>query len=91
MQLLAQGKCLLIFDDRRGYVKIFLESLHEMDSAIRRSSEQRTEKKQLPTDKLGAEFILAYDETKRMLAVCGTLEVRSQPSSFQQPTNNLYS
>jgi hypothetical protein len=42
-----------------------------MDGAIRRNAV----KKQLTVERVGTDFLMSYDETKRMLAVCGTTKV----------------
>ncbi|OCH90958.1 hypothetical protein OBBRIDRAFT_792770 [Obba rivulosa] len=71
IQLLQNHKCLLILDDSTGNVKVFLESLTTIDGALKRSNAC---KKVLKRDKIGAHFLLAFDETKRMLVVLSTSE-----------------
>ena len=54
--------------DRFG---VFLERYQDIERAI----EAGHPKKILHGEKIGHPFLLAYDETKRMLAVCGTEKV----------------
>lgn len=62
---------LLVVVDRPGNLFIFLEAIHSIDGAITRSAH----KTKLNRDKIGQDFILAYDESKRMLAVCASAQV----------------
>ncbi|KDQ64238.1 hypothetical protein JAAARDRAFT_201615 [Jaapia argillacea MUCL 33604] len=67
--ILEDGKCLLVIDDQRGSISVFLESSNSIDGALRRPEKA---KKTLRRDKLGKHFLLAFDETRRILAVCST-------------------
>ena len=60
--------CLLILDNRHGQLYVFLEDITALNMAIERGRY----KKQLHCDKLGQSRMMAYDERKRMLVVCGT-------------------
>ncbi len=73
MHLLASGKCLLIVDDNRpgGNLNIYLEQLSVLDNAIK----QNRPKKLLHKDKLGENFVIAFDEIKRMLLLCASSKV----------------
>ncbi|KAK0189051.1 hypothetical protein F5146DRAFT_693680 [Armillaria mellea] len=70
MHLLASGKCLLIVDDNRpeGNLNIYLEQLSALDNAI----QQNRPRKLLHKDKLGENFVIAFDEIKRMLLLCAS-------------------
>ncbi|KAK0217807.1 hypothetical protein IW262DRAFT_1560097, partial [Armillaria fumosa] len=70
MHLLASGKCLLIVDDHRpeGNLNIYLEQLSVLDNAI----QHNRHKKLLHKDKLGENFVIAFDEIKRMLLLCAS-------------------
>ncbi|KAF8548836.1 hypothetical protein OG21DRAFT_1448641 [Imleria badia] len=63
-QLLEGEKLLLVVADRAGNLNIYLERLEAMDGAI-----TRNRGKPLNREKIGQEFLLAYDESKKMLAV----------------------
>ncbi|KAI0921705.1 hypothetical protein AcW2_006594 [Taiwanofungus camphoratus] len=73
IQLLSGGKCLLIIDDKNGGIKVMLESLTTMNSALSRSGSAA--KKTLRREKIGKNCLLAFDEEKRMLAVLSTSKV----------------
>ncbi|KAF8548833.1 hypothetical protein OG21DRAFT_1489038 [Imleria badia] len=63
-QLLEGEKLLLVVTDRAGNLSVYLDRLESMDSAIAQGR-----RKQLNREKVGQEFLLAYDESKKMLAV----------------------
>ncbi|KAL4067444.1 hypothetical protein V8B97DRAFT_1873723 [Scleroderma yunnanense] len=63
-QLLPAEKILLILADRLKNLNVYLESLTSIDGAIRRSCG-----KVLNREKIGQEFVLAFDESRRMLSV----------------------
>ncbi|KIM92371.1 hypothetical protein PILCRDRAFT_417 [Piloderma croceum F 1598] len=69
-QLLQNDRLLLIVIDRSGNLLIFLEYLNAMDGAVKRNR-PRT----LHRDKIGHDFLLAFDESKRMLAVCASTKL----------------
>ncbi len=73
MHLLASGKCLLIVDDNRpeGNLNIYLEQLSVLDNAI----QQNRPRKLLHKNKLGENFVIAFDEIKRMLLLCASSKV----------------
>ncbi|KAG1886619.1 hypothetical protein F4604DRAFT_1278700 [Suillus subluteus] len=62
-QLLSGDKILLATTDRHGNLMVFLESLHAIEGALTQGRG-----KKLNRDKIG-EFILAFDESKRLLSV----------------------
>ena len=70
-QILENEKFLLVLVDR-DWVLIYLESLSEIDAAIRGSRPIKS----LNREKLGQDFLFAYDEIKRTLAVCASKRVR---------------
>ncbi|KIJ07204.1 hypothetical protein PAXINDRAFT_19596 [Paxillus involutus ATCC 200175] len=63
-QLLEGEKLLLVVADRNGNLIVYLEGLAGVDGAI-----QRGRGKALNREKIGQDFLLAYDESKRMLGV----------------------
>ncbi|KAI6161871.1 hypothetical protein EDD17DRAFT_1480245 [Pisolithus thermaeus] len=63
-QLLEGEKLLLIVADRVGNISVYLETLTAMRGAI-----QRERCKLLKREKIGQDFHLAFDESKRMLGV----------------------
>ncbi|THH22123.1 hypothetical protein EUX98_g8249 [Antrodiella citrinella] len=68
IQLLRDGRCLAVTETDSGHVKVFVDRCQEIDRAI----EFDRSRKQLHREKIGQDFLLAFDESKRMLAVCGT-------------------
>jgi len=68
VQIINGDMCLLILDNRHGKLYVFLEDITTLNMAIERGKY----KKLLHHDKLGQTCVMAYDESKRMLAVCGT-------------------
>ncbi|KAG0701346.1 hypothetical protein DFH29DRAFT_990130 [Suillus ampliporus] len=67
-QLLSGEKILLVTTDRSGNLMVFLERLTAIEGALTQSRG-----KKLNRDKIG-EFILAFDESKRVLSVVTTRE-----------------
>ncbi|KAI6157189.1 hypothetical protein BKA82DRAFT_4325642 [Pisolithus tinctorius] len=63
-QLLEGEKVLLIVSDRVGNVTVYLDHLTVIDAAIGRGR-----RKSLNREKIGQDFALAFDESKRMLSV----------------------
>ncbi|KAL4072279.1 hypothetical protein J3A83DRAFT_4092477 [Scleroderma citrinum] len=63
-QLLPAEKLLLIVADRSGNPTVYLENLTAIDGAI-----ERGHGKILNRERIGQEFVLAFDESKRMLSV----------------------
>ncbi|TDL23181.1 hypothetical protein BD410DRAFT_839090 [Rickenella mellea] len=74
LYLLDGDRCLLIVDDHRGHLKIYLEELTCIDGAIRQGS--HGSKKVLHKDKMGENAVVTFDERKRMIAVCGCDRVK---------------
>lgn len=72
-QLLEHEKLLLVIDDQKGDIMIYLEPLEGIAGAL----EQRAFKKKVNRGKIGHTLLVAYDETKRTLALCGSNKVRS--------------
>jgi len=68
--LVENERFLLILADRDKHA-IYLERLTEMDAAIQRAKAIKT----LNRDKVGENVLFAYDEGKRMLAVCASAKV----------------
>ena len=70
-------RCLLVVKYQQE-VWIYLERFDTIDGALRRDSNPAFKKK-LHQGKIGKDFLLAFDESKRMLAVCATDMVRHFP------------
>ncbi|TDL23180.1 hypothetical protein BD410DRAFT_721351 [Rickenella mellea] len=83
--LLDDDKCLLIIDNGRGHLEIYLEVVTAMDRAIQRTAC----KKQLHKDKMGSNAIVAFDERKRMIAVCGCNAVHLRTFIFDETFTSL--
>ncbi|KAI0692274.1 hypothetical protein BC835DRAFT_1277959 [Cytidiella melzeri] len=66
-QLLEREMCLLITSDVGGDMKVFLDRLVNIDRAV---ATPNGYKKLLVAEKLGGQSVIAYDERRRMLAVC---------------------
>jgi len=71
-QLLAADKLLLVTDDQRGTMSIFLDSLNAIGNAIG----NRRPKKVIHQDRTGKDVIIAFDEAKRMIALHASAKVR---------------
>ncbi|KAG9310081.1 hypothetical protein JVU11DRAFT_9689 [Chiua virens] len=72
-QLLEGEKLLLIIADRVGNLTVYLDRLAAIQSAIARGRG-----KPLNREKIGQDFLLAYDESKKILAV-----ISSSPDKLQ--------
>lgn len=71
LQLLQADRCLLVIDDVDGDFMVYLERIHDLSAAVAAGRN----KKRVVKQKIGDQVLLAYDETKRMLAVCGAEKV----------------
>ncbi|KAI5122457.1 hypothetical protein M0805_008768 [Coniferiporia weirii] len=67
LQLLENNKCLVIVEDRGHDLHIFLENLSNLDAAIANGRS----KKVIKREKTGHDIVVAYDEGRRVLVVCG--------------------
>jgi hypothetical protein len=72
VQILGNDRCVLIVERPDGNISIFCERLSALDNAVR----NERYKKLLHRDKIGQDVLLAFDEQKRMLAVCTPTKVR---------------
>ncbi len=70
--MVMTSKCLLVIDDGRDNLNIYLENLSTLENVIRRNHPRKV----LHKDKLGDNLIIAYEETKRMLLLCASSKVR---------------
>ncbi|KAH7908406.1 hypothetical protein BJ138DRAFT_1012879 [Hygrophoropsis aurantiaca] len=70
-QLLEDEKLLLVVVDSAGNLLIYLERLSAIDNAI-----ERGQNKIFHRGEIGQSFILAYDESKCMLAVCAPTKLQ---------------
>ena len=61
---------LLVIDDSQGHLFVYVESLEAINRALERSNG-----KKLDRGKIGQSFVLAYDESKQTLALCGSNKV----------------
>jgi len=64
-QLLSNDKLLLITDDQRGAISIYLDSLSTIGNAVKNRRPRRV----IRQDKIGKDINIAFDEIKRMLAL----------------------
>nr|VWO93934.1 Protein SEY1 (EC [Ganoderma boninense] len=64
---LSQSRLLLVTRDHTGEARVYVSSVTSLQSAL----QGKRPLKELKPDKIGENFLLAYDETKRILAVCG--------------------
>lgn len=74
-RLLDGNRCLLIFKDPDGVFSVVVESLDALDNAI---SSHRF-KRQFHQNKLGPRVVMAFDESKRILAMCAANKVSILP------------
>ena len=63
--MLPRERCLLVIRLQDGSLQIYLERLGELEKAV----EIGAAKKNLRKDKIGDDFLFAFDENKRMVAV----------------------
>ncbi|KAI1789533.1 hypothetical protein LXA43DRAFT_1153915 [Ganoderma leucocontextum] len=66
VHLLPKSHCILVTRDRTGEARVYVSSTTHLSHAL-----DRRPAKQLKRDKIGEKLLLAYDESKRILAVCG--------------------
>ncbi|KAI5122456.1 hypothetical protein M0805_008767 [Coniferiporia weirii] len=67
LQLLENNKSLIIVEDLGHDLRVFLENLSNLDSAIANGRS----KKVIKREKTGHDIVVAYDEGRRALVVCG--------------------
>ena len=70
LQLLENEKILLIVDDQSGNILVYLDSQQTIGHAV-----SRAPRKNLHQSKIGKACIFAFDEARRMLAICETTKV----------------
>ncbi|TCD67573.1 hypothetical protein EIP91_012270 [Steccherinum ochraceum] len=68
LQLLPDERCLVITESQSDQIVVFLDKCLDIGRAV----ENHRSRKILYREKLGHDVLFAYDETKRMLAVCGS-------------------
>lgn len=78
-QLLEGEKLLLAVTGRGGNLYVYLDGLASMDGAIARGRGKR-----LNREKIGQDFLLAYDEMRRMLAVVSSDKVLARLRSCRR-------
>ena len=76
MQLLEGDRLLLLLIDRDGNLHLHLDHLNNIENAI-----GRERGKMLHRDKIGDEFLLAFDESQAMLALISCEKVRNPERS----------
>ncbi|KAL1696787.1 hypothetical protein GGG16DRAFT_43139 [Schizophyllum commune] len=79
LQLLGNGKCLLIVDNGHNF-HIYLEDLPALAGATANSRIKKT----LHQDKIGSDIVFAVDETTRLLALCSTHKLMLYVYSFDE-------
>ncbi|KAM5540363.1 hypothetical protein V8D89_005821 [Ganoderma adspersum] len=80
--LLPQSRILLVTRDHAGEGRVYVSSVTSLRSAL----QGKRPLKELKRDKIGENFMLAYDETKRVLAVCGGMSNVGRDSRLQLHT-----
>ncbi|PPQ72320.1 hypothetical protein CVT26_007277 [Gymnopilus dilepis] len=65
-QLLPESKLLLLVDDRKDTILVFCDTLSQIGNAVK----GRRSRKQIRREKTGQDVLIAFDEGKRMLAIC---------------------
>ncbi|THH11647.1 hypothetical protein EW145_g510 [Phellinidium pouzarii] len=78
IRLLENNKCLLVIDDIRRGLFVYLEDMNILEGAITRGSS----KKNLNREKIGHDILTAFDERKRMFVVCG-VDMQKQSHAIQ--------
>ncbi|KAH8114634.1 hypothetical protein DFH11DRAFT_1508479 [Phellopilus nigrolimitatus] len=68
IQLLEGDKCLVVVDDQDQDLHIYLENLSSLEAAMKR---KEGAKKRIKREKTGNDVVVAYDEGRRALVVCG--------------------
>jgi len=73
MQVLDNQKVLLVLQTSGvdGRILVYLEPLAALEGAVHR----QRHKKIFHVDKIGLEYLIAFDEQKRRLAICGASKV----------------
>ena len=71
IQLLQDDRALIVVESEQ-VINIYAESMHTIGDAIARGHTRKT----LQKDRITSDFMLAFDESKRMLAFCTTDKVR---------------
>lgn len=66
IQLLTKKRCLLILDDGKRNLDVYLETLETLSNAV----QNERDKKHIHGERLRQNAVIAYDETKRTLVVC---------------------
>ncbi|KAI1789535.1 hypothetical protein LXA43DRAFT_892776, partial [Ganoderma leucocontextum] len=80
--LLPQSRALLVTRDHTGEGKVYVSPITNLQSAL----QGKRPAKELKRDKIGETFLLAYDEAKRILAVCGGMSNMGRDSRLQLHT-----
>ncbi|KAA1477855.1 hypothetical protein DENSPDRAFT_933970 [Dentipellis sp. KUC8613] len=82
VQLLESDRLLLILvtEDGTGEVEIYLESSATVSGAIA----NRRYKKMFHVSKIGEDPLFAFDESKRILAVCGSIKLKLHLYAFDE-------
>ncbi|KAL4249106.1 hypothetical protein ABKN59_005757 [Abortiporus biennis] len=68
LRLIDENRCLLVVETVGGAIKIFLAPHNDLGRDVENNAPKRT----LYKEKIGGDFLITYDETKRFLAICGS-------------------
>ncbi|KAH8114638.1 hypothetical protein DFH11DRAFT_1508680 [Phellopilus nigrolimitatus] len=68
IKILEGDKCLVVVDDQNQDLHIYLENLSSLEAAIKH---KEGAKKRIKREKTGNDVVVAYDEGRRALVVCG--------------------
>jgi hypothetical protein len=85
IQLLASGRCLLLVTDKSQNIRIYLEILSDLGHAVA----HRDSKKLLHHERVGESPLIAFDETKRTLALYPTSLPAVSISSYKHAHGSL--
>lgn len=72
LRLLAHERCLLIIADENENLSIFYDRLVNIEAAVAGTRVKRD----LKSERIGSQPLIAFDEDKRMLAICAVEKVR---------------
>ncbi|KAG5646404.1 hypothetical protein DXG03_003454 [Asterophora parasitica] len=82
---ILENRILLVIDDRKEGLSIYLETLNSIGAAIDHGRSRR----RLRHDKIGKDISIAYDETKRMLSLCASTRLQLYIFVFDENYTSL--
>ncbi|KAF5388164.1 hypothetical protein D9615_000204 [Tricholomella constricta] len=82
---LLENRILVIVDDRREGLSVYLEALDTIGAAVHHGRPRR----RLRHDKIGKDILVAFDETKRMLSLCASTKFQLYIFVFDEKYTSL--